>query len=326
MNMIHDQVTTDQYSLINGDSCEVLSSLPTESVHLSIHSPPFAKKEGGSLYFYSSSPRDLSNASTYQEFWSHYKFIVRELLRLTLPGRMCAVHAMDTPNGNTGDDDLTDFTGDIIRAYTEEGWRYKARFCIWKDALVVRNRTMAKSLAHKTIVTDSAYSGNAGADYLLVFQKKGKNPIPIPHPNGLLSYAGERQIPADLLPYRGWTGNQIENRYSHWCWQRYANSVWDDIRISNVLPFQSAKEEDDEKHVHPLQLDVIERCLVLWSNPGETVLSPFMGVGSEIYGSVVNGRKGIGIELKSSYYQQALRALSQAKRQSNQESLFALEA
>lgn len=176
----------------------------------------------------------------------------------------------------------------------------------WKEPLGVRNRTMAKNLAHKTIVEDSSRCSVASADWLLVFRKTGKNPVPIEHPVGLLEYAGERQMPEELLPFKGWTGKQTENRYSHWIWRQYASAFWDDIRLNRVLPFKSAREEDDEKHVHPLQLDVIDRILVLWSNPGETVLTPFMGVGSEVYGAIVAGRRGIGVELKESYYRQAV--------------------
>jgi DNA modification methylase len=172
---------------------------------------------------------------------------------------------------------------------------------------------MAKNLAHKTIVEDSSLCSAAGADYLLVFRKKGKNLIPIAHPNGLFYYAGDRQIPPDLLRYKGWKGNQIENRYSHWIWRQYASAFWDDVRIDNILPYKESKDEEDEKHIHPLQLDVIERCLTLWSNPGEVVFTPFMGVGSEVWGAVVNGRKGFGVELKSSYYRQAKKNLAEAK-------------
>ena len=185
---------------------------------------------------------------------------------------------------------------------------------------------MAKNLAHKTIVDDSSRCSSAAADYLLVFRRHGKNPTPIAHPVGLLSYAGERQPPADVLRYKGWTGNQIQNRYSHWIWRQYASAFWDDVRIGRVLPFRQAKEEDDEKHVHPLQLDVIERCLVLWSNPGETVLTPFMGVGSEVYAALVAGRRGIGMELKTSYYQQALRNLAAVGEQSEQDTLELVSA
>ena len=322
---VQNQCVTSSYALYLGDSCEVLPTLPADSVDLSIYSPPFAKESGGALYFYSSSPRDLSNSATYQNFFEHYEFIVKEICRLTKPGRMSAVHCADVPTGNTGCDALADFPGDIIRLHRSCGFEYTGRYHIFKEPLAVRNRTMAKNLAHKTIVEDSSRCSLASADYLLLFRKKGENKIPIPHPQGLLSYAGERQIPADVLPYRGWTGNQIENRYSHWIWRQYASAFWDDIRISNVLPFQQAREEEDEKHVHPLQLDVIERCLTLWSNPGETVLTPFMGVGSEVYGAVINGRRGIGIELKSSYYQQAVKnmQLALADRPREQDALFA---
>lgn len=172
---------------------------------------------------------------------------------------------------------------------------------------------MRKDLAHKTIVEDSSRCSVASADYLLVFRRHGENPIPIEHPNGLTEYAGERQPPAELLPYRGWTGKQIENRWSHWIWRQYASAFWDDVRIDRVLPFREARDEEDEKHVHPLQLDVIDRVLVLWSNPGETVLTPFMGVGSEVYAAVCAGRRGVGVELKPSYYRQAIRNLRAAE-------------
>ena len=302
--MVIDQKITGNYAVYNGDCIEVMQSLPSESIHLSIYSPPF-----GGLYHYSSNERDLSNCKDYSEFFDHYAFVVKELFRITLPGRMTAVHCMDVPSGNSGIDYLIDFPGDIIRLHEREGWRFIARYAIWKEPLAVRNRTMAKNLAHKTIVDDSSRCSVASADYLLVFRRKGENTIPISHPVGLLEYAGERQMPSELLPYRGWTGNQIENRYSHWIWRQYASAFWDDIRIGRVLPFKPSREDDDEKHVHPLQLDVIDRVMQLWSNPGETVLTPFMGVGSEVYGAVNAGRKGIGIELKSAYYRQAIKNL-----------------
>lgn len=305
---VNDQRITDNYAIYNGDCIEVMQSFPAESIHLSIYSPPF-----GGLYHYSSSERDLSNCNDYGQFFEHYAFVVRELARITMPGRMTAVHCMDVPSGNSGTDFLRDFPGDIIRLHEKEGWNYIARYAIWKEPLAVRNRTMAKNLAHKTIVDDSSRCSVASADYLLVFRRKGKNQIPITHPVGLLEYAGERKMPADLLPYRGWTGNQIENRYSHWIWRNYASAFWDDIRIGRVLPFKGGKDTDDEKHVHPLQLDVIDRVMVLWSNPGEKVLTPFMGVGSEVYGAVCAGRKGIGMELKPSYYRQAVKNLEAAK-------------
>jgi len=305
---VKDQCITDRYALYNGDCIEVMATLPKDSVHLSIYSPPFA-----GLYHYSSSERDLSNCRDYAEFFEQYTFVVKELHRITLPGRMTCVHCMDVPSGNSGLDYLMDFPGDIIRLHEKLGWRYVARYHVWKEPLGVRNRTMTKALAHKTIVDDSSRCTVASADYMLVFRRSGKNTIPIKHPTGLLSYAGERQIPADLLAYRGWKGNQIENRYSHWIWRQYASAFWDDVRLQRVLPFKPARESDDEKHVHPLQLDVIDRAVVLWSNAGEVVLTPFMGVGSEVYGAVCNGRRGVGVELKASYYNQAMRNLADAK-------------
>lgn len=174
---------------------------------------------------------------------------------------------------------------------------------------------MTKALAHKSLVEDSSRCTVASADYLLVFRHAGENPVPITHPVGLTEYAGERQPPSDVLRYRGWTGNQIENRYSHWIWRQYASAFWDDVRLDRVLPFKAARDQEDEKHCHPLQLDVIDRCLVLWSNPGEVVLTPFMGVGSEVYGAVCAGRRAMGIELKPTYYRQAVKNLAQAKQQ-----------
>jgi len=301
-----DQVISDRFAIYNGDCVEVMARIPDKKVALSIHSPPF-----GGLFQYSSSDRDLSNCLDYDEFFRHYEFVIREMARITMPGRMSAVHCMDVPTGNTGTDGYIDFPGDIIRLHQRLGWTYAARRAIWKEPLAVRLRTMAKNLAHATIVEDSAKAGVAGADYLLVFRRAGENAVPIAHPVGLLDYAGERKPPVEVLKYRGWTGNQIENRYSHWIWRQYASSFWDDIRIGRVLPFHDARDDQDEKHVHPLQLDVIDRATVLWSNPGETVLTPFMGVGSEVFSPVRMGRKGIGIELKPSYFRQAVKNMAQ---------------
>jgi len=304
-----EQKITEHFALYNGDCMEVMPSLKDGSVHLSIYSPPFA-----GLYHYSSSERDLSNCRDYEEFFEHYEFVVRELFRLTMPGRMTCVHCMDVPSSNNGKSDyLIDFPGDIIRLHDRIGWKYIARYHVWKEPLTVRNRTMTKSLAHKSIVDDSSRCTVASADYLLVFRRKGENPMPIIHPHGLTRYSGERPIPEELLRYKGWTGNQIENRYSHWIWRQYASAFWDDVRLDHVLPYKPARDAEDEKHVHPLQLDVIERALVLWSNPGETVLTPFMGVGSEVYSAIENGRRGIGIELKPSYYRQAVKNVEAAK-------------
>jgi len=315
--MVIEQEITDRWAIYNGDCIDVMAGLPDESIHLSIYSPPF-----GGLYHYSSSERDLSNCKDYDQFFEHYEFVVKEIARLTMPGRMTCVHCMDVPTGNSGCDNLMDFPGDIIRLHTRLGFNYIARYHVWKEPLGVRNRTMAKNLAHKTIVDDSSKCSVASADYLLVFRRAGENKIPIAHPHGLTEYAGERQIPHELIPYKGWTGNQIENRYSHWIWRQYASAFWDDIRIGRVLPFKESRDEEDEKHVHPLQLDVIDRCIVLWSNPNEVVLTPFMGVGSEVYGAVLAGRIGLGIELKPSYYRQTQKNLASIDFQSDQGLLF----
>ncbi len=308
-----DQHKGDRFMLYNGDSAEVMQSLPDACVGFSIYSPPFAQPGGGALYHYSSSPRDLSNARTFPEFMEHYGVIVRELHRLTKPGRMTAVHCADVPTGNTGCDHMFDLPGEIIRLHESLGFRYAARYCIWKEPLAVRNRTLAKNLAHKTIVEDSSECSNAGADYLLLFRRSGENAEPIAHPRGFSDYIGEREVPKDLLPYRGWAGKQTGNRYSHWIWRQYASSFWDDIRLDRVLPYREARDAEDEKHVHPLQLDVIERAVALWSNPDDVVFTPFMGVGSEVYGAVTSGRRGVGCELKPSYFRQAVKNLDLAK-------------
>jgi len=312
---IINQKLTETYAMYNGDCIDAMRDLKSGCVDLSIYSPPFC-----GLYNYSSNERDLSNCDSYMDFFEHYGFVISEISRLTKPGRITAVHVMDVPgkgNGetavmgsgaNTGTG-LIDFPGDVIRAHEKYGFVFAGRRAIWKEPLGVRNRTMAKGLAHKQIVDDSTLCDVASADYLLMFRKIGENKIPVSHPNGLTSYAGERQIPAELIRYCGYKGNQIENRFSHWIWRQYASSVWDDIRIDRVLPYKESKDPEDERHVHPLQLDVIERACVLWSNPGEIVLSPFAGVGSEVYGALMNGRKGIGIELKTSYYNQAIKNL-----------------
>jgi len=302
-----DQVVTEKYAAYNGDCIEVLSKLPAGKVHLSVYSPPFC-----GLYRYSSGERDLSNCLSYEDFLSHYEYVVRELARVTMPGRMTAVHCTDIASGNSGRDHMIDLPGDIIRLHERLGWKYTARYAIWKDPFVVYLRTLQKNIRHRTVIDDSARCSNAAADYLVLLRREGENPVPIAHPVGLLEYAGSRQIPAELEKYKGWPGKQTENKYSQWIWRQYASAFWDDVRLDRVLPFKDCKEPDDESHVHPLQLDVIDRCIQLWTNPGETVLSPFMGVGSEVFGAVTNGRRGLGVELKASYYRQALANLKEA--------------
>jgi len=312
---IIDQTIEPNYALYNGDCVEVMQSFPDDRIDMSLYSPPFC-----GLYSYSSSERDLSNCRNYAEFFVHYEYVVQELFRLTKPGRITAVHCMDVPrSGANLGGGLIDFPGDIIRLHEKIGFRYCARYHVWKEPLGVRNRTMAKGLAHAQIVEDSSLCDVASADYLLMFRKKGENKVPIAHPTGLHTYAGERVIPHELQQYKGHDGKQTENRYSHWIWRQYASAFWDDVRIDRVLPYEQSRDPDDERHVHPLQLDVIERACVLWSNPQEVVFTPFMGVGSEVFGAVINGRRGIGAELKPSYYKQAVRNMAHAGKTMEQE-------
>lgn len=295
----------EYFAAYHGDCCEVLPELPDESVHMSIYSPPFAD-----LYNYSSDDRDMSNCTSYAQFLEHYGFLVREIHRLTVQGRMSIVHCMDLKKGPG----LQDFPGDIIRLHEKAGFIFHSRHVIWKEPLKVAIRTRSQGLMHKQIVKDSILCRVALPDYILAFRKRGINPIPVKHPEGLSEYVGGREVPSNLNRYLGGVNPLTnepwlpkENKRSHWIWQKYASAFWDDIRNDRVLPYKPARDKDDEKHVCPLQLDVIERCLVLWSNPGETVLTPFMGIGSEVYAAMKSGRKGIGVELKASYFRQALR-------------------
>jgi len=302
-----EQVITNDYALYNGDCVGVMRTLPDECVHLTVYSPPFA-----GLYQYSSDPRDMSNAIDKDEFFEHYGYCIDELYRITLPGRISAVHCMDIPLSNAGCDAMYDLPGRIIMEHERRGFVYAGRRVIWKEPLMVRNRTMMKSLHHKTFCEDSTKCSIANADYLLMFRRKGENTVPVTHETGMKSYAGERRPPSDTLSHRGMVGDQKQNRYSQWIWRQYASCMWDDIRIDRVLPYRDAKDGEDEKHVHPLQLDVIERSVMMWSNPGETVLTPFMGVGSEVYVPVKLGRRGIGIELKEAYFRQAVKNVAAA--------------
>ena len=317
MGVISQEIT-DRYAIYNGDSSEVLHTIPDRSVGMVIYSPPFATENGGCLYNYSSSPRDLSNSRTYEEFFQHYRFIVEQTARVLKPGRIAAVHCMDVPKEGANVAGFSDFPGDIIRLHRECGFEYTPRICIWKEPLAVRNRTMSKALAHRQIVEDATQTNVAAADYLIPFRLRGENPEPVTHANGFLDYIGSRQVPSDVKHLRGFRGNQIENRYSHWIWRNYASCFWDDIRLDRVLPYEESKSEGDERHQHPLQLDVIERAVQMWTNENDIVLSPFMGVGSEVYGAVVNGRRGIGCELKTSYYRQAVRNLAAAAEKSSE--------
>lgn len=294
------QETKSNYAIYQGDCMEVLPELAADSIHISIYSPPFSD-----LYNYSSSDRDLSNCKSYEAFLEHYRYVVEQIHRVLMPGRIACVHCMDIPlKGGKG---MLDFPGDIIRMHQDVGFYYTGRRVIWKEPLRVAIRTRAKGLMHRQIVKDSSFCDVAGADYLLTFRKIGENPVPITHPEGLSIYAGQRRPdPALVHKFKDWDDPKT-NKLSHWIWQQYASSVWADIRISNVLEYKTARDSEEEKHVCPLQMDVIDRCLALWSSPGETLLTPFMGVGSEVFGALKNGRKAVGIELKPSYYRQALR-------------------
>jgi DNA modification methylase len=312
--MVKEQEVKENYAIYNGDCMEVVSTLKTESIDLVIYSPPFA-----GLYNYSSSEKDFSNCENKEQFLQQYEFLVEQLSRVTKPGRINAVHVTDVFDNTCR---LWDFPHEVIKIHEKFGFEYRNRITIWKEPLKVRMRTMVQSLMHKFIVEDSTKCFTAMPDYVLVFTKKGENEVPVTHPFGINYYAGEIPILPNIL--RAWNNannsdlneeqlwehlNNINKedkitKLNHYIWQRYASSVWDDIRIDNVLPFRNSKEEDDEKHVHPLQLDVIDRLVELYSNPNEVVLTPFAGVGSEVYSPLSLGRKAIGIELKDSYYKQ----------------------
>lgn len=306
---IRDQKITKKFAVYNGDCIEVLSGLPDESVGLTIFSPPFFD-----LYSYSDHEADLCNCRGREEFFEHFGFLVKQLKRLTMPGRVVAVHCMDLPTHKRNGDEigLWDFSGEIIRSFESYDFTFHSRHCIWKDPLIAATRTKAIGLAHKQIVKDSTRCRMGVPDYLLAFRKPGDNSLPVEHPDGLTRYVGSRPIPSNLDRFLT-SVDPSKNKRSHYIWQRYASPVWDDIRQTRVLPYREGREEDDQKHICPLQLDVIERCLVLWSKEGDTVLTPFMGVGSEVYVAVENGRKAIGVELKRSYYRQALKNLESLK-------------
>jgi DNA modification methylase len=335
MSQVKEQIHTDRYSIYNSDCMLVLPSLEKESIDLSVYSPPFA-----GLYNYSSSEHDFSNCENKEQFLVQYDYLVSEIARVTKAGRITAVHATDVFDNTCR---LWDFPHEIIKIHAKYGFEYRNRITIWKEPLKVRMRTMVQSLMHKFIVEDSTKCFTAMPDYVLVFTKKGENKVPVTHPTGINHYAGETPILPNIL--QAWNNannsklnsdelwqhlNNIneENgitKLNHYIWQRYASSVWDDVRIDNVLPFKDGKDPDDEKHVHPLQLDVIDRIVELYSNPNEVVLTPFMGVGSEVYSPVSMGRKAIGIELKDSYFKQAILNMQDAEKRFKQNNVQQLE-
>jgi DNA modification methylase len=289
-----DQYHSDNFSAYNGDCIDVIGAVPDDAVHMSVFSPPFAD-----LYSYSDSPRDMGNCRNYSEFFEHFRILVAELWRITTPGRICAVHCMDIPSMKERDGviGVKDFSGDIIRCFTQLDWVYHSRTLIWKDPLIEATRTKAIGLMHKQLCKDSTMSRCGLPDYLLAFRKPGDNPLPVSHPDGLTDYFGSDDP----------EGTGVKR--SHNIWRAYASPVWMDVRQTLTLSKGNARDEKDEKHVCPLQLDTIMRAVTLWSNPGDTVLTPFMGIGSEVYGAVKLGRRGVGIELKPSYYKQAVKNL-----------------
>lgn len=333
---VKDQVVTDRYAIYNDDCVNVIRTLSDKSIDLSVYSPPFA-----GLFNYSSDPRDMSNCESKEQFLEQYEYLIAEIARVTKPGRITAVHCADVFDHTSR---LWDLPHHIITLHEKHGFEYRNRITIWKEPLKVRMRTMVQSLMHKFIVEDSTKCFPAMPDYILIFTRKGENQVPVTHPCGINHYAGEIPIlphmvrafnnanETDLTADELWehlngiNTDKNTTKLNHYIWQRYASAVWDDIRLDNVLPFRDAKEEDDEKHVHPLQLDVIDRIVELYSNPDEVVFTPFMGVGSEVYSPVSMGRKAIGIELKDSYFKQAKINIEEAEKRfretSKQELLF----
>lgn len=326
METVKDQLIAQDYAIYNGDCMAVTTNLESNSIDLSVYSPPFA-----GLYNYSSSELDFSNCDSREQFLDQYEYLIKEVARVTKPGRISAVHVTDVHNK---DGSLWDFPNAVKLLHKKHGFKHMNTITIWKEPLKVRMRTMVRSLMHKLIVEDSTECFTAMPDYVLIFKKEGENTTPVIHPQGLKYYAGANpMLPAMAKKYGSFDDlkkkyanhkDPKSNKLSHIIWQRYASSVWDDIRIDHVLKFKEGRDQDDEKHVHPLQLDVIHRIVELYSNPGEVVFTPFMGVGSEVYGAVSLGRKGLGIELKDSYYRQAIKNLKNIQKveQDAQKALF----
>jgi superfamily II DNA or RNA helicase len=277
-------ISSDGWQMHLGDCVNVVREIPADSIHYSIFSPPFA-----SLYTYSASDRDMGNCKDQSEFMAHFGYLVRDLYRVTMPGRLISFHCMNLPTSKThhGYIGLRDFRGELIRLFEASGWIYHSEVCIWKDPVTAMQRTKALGLLYKQLKKDSAMSRQGIPDYLVTMRKPGENPQRITHT--------ESEFPVGV-------------------WQNYASPVWMDINPSDTLQFRSARENADERHICPLQLQVIQRGIELWSNPGDTILSPFAGIGSEGYVALQNGRKFIGVELKRSYYETACENLRQAKR------------
>ena len=281
MNVLNQEVN-EKFSLYNGDSVEVLKGIPDNSIHYSIFSPPFA-----SLYTYSNSDRDMGNSKTDDEFYEHFIFLVKELYRVTMPGRLLSFHCMNLPTSKVRDGviGIKDFRGLLIRIFTDAGWIYHSEVCIWKNPVTVMQRTKALGLLWKQLKKDSAMSRQGIPDFIVTMRKPGDNPERVTHT--------DESFPCNV-------------------WQKYASPVWMDINQSDTLQRKSAREDKDEKHICPLQLEVIKRCIELWSNPNDIVLDPFAGIGSTPYVALRMGRRGLGVELKESYYEQAVKNCNEA--------------
>lgn len=301
-----DQAHGDNWSLFNGDCVDIVNGLPENSLHLTVTSPPYL-----GLYVYSDSDRDFGNCRSDAEFYEHFDFLVQGLHRTTMPGRIVVVDCMNVPamkerDGYIG---LKDFRGDLIRAFQKHGFIYHSEHCIFKDPLIEATRTKALGLMHKQLCKDSTRSRSGIPQYLLAFRKDGENPEPVAHQNGLEYFVGENE--------------PVSGTLSHERWRRYASPVWMDINFSNTLNAKAAREAEDERHVCPMALDLIERAIHLWSNPGDVIFDPYSGIGSTGYMAIKTGRKFIGSELKASYFAQACKHIASAK--ADQGALFNAE-
>lgn len=314
MECINQEVKKN-YAVYNVDCVDLARGLPSNSIHYSLFSPPFA-----SLFVYSNSDRDMGNCKSEEEFMQQFEYLVEQLYRITMPGRLVSFHCMNLPATITSDGyiGMKDFRGDLIRMFQKHDFIYHSEVCIWKDPLVQATRTKVLTLAHKQISKDSSRCAQGFPDYIVTMRKPGDNPEPVAKGRGFEQYIGEEENE----PKTGKTNNPRTNKYSHHVWQRYASPVWMDIRQTRTLNQKQARDKDDERHMCPLQLDTIERCIDLWTNEGDTVFSPFTGIGSEGYGALNMGRKFIGSELKESYYNVALKNLREASAPKKQMSLF----
>lgn len=302
MQVINQHIT-ENYAIYNADCVEVAKSLPDNSIDYTLFSPPFE-----SMYQFSNSDRDFGN-STRADFYQHFKYLVDEMYRATRHGRLLSFHCMNLPTSKVNDGyiGIRDFRGELIRMFQDAGWIYHSEVCIWKDPVVAMQRTKALGLLHKTIRKDSSMSRQGIADYLVTMRKPGQNDKPVRH------YRDESEL-AKVCEEEGLNPIQEEcNILPVMLWQKYASPVWMDINQSRTLNYKAGRDDDDQKHICPLQLDVIERALHLWTAPGDVVFTPFLGIGSEVYSAVKMGRRGIGAELKPSYFDLAKKNIAEAQ-------------